>query len=73
MAPHIYRSAYGDAAHADWARRIAAWINDGRNVHVYFNNTMKGAAPADAARLIDLLARTRASQPSPVHEYGEAR
>jgi uncharacterized protein YecE (DUF72 family) len=44
------RPAYGDAALATWARRLAAdWSSD-EDVYVYFNNDHRAAAPRDAAR-----------------------
>jgi uncharacterized protein YecE (DUF72 family) len=38
-----------------WARQIAAWKRDGRDVYVYFDNDQKSAAPADAAKLQRML------------------
>lgn len=46
-----YKGHYSDAALRRWARRIAAWSRDGRDVYVYFDNDHKSAAPADAFRL----------------------
>ncbi len=51
-----YRSPYGDAALAEWADRVREWAAEGREVHVYFDNTDEGAAPLDAGRLRALLA-----------------
>lgn len=47
----LYRSAYRPEEIDAWARRIAAWRAEGRTVHVYFDNTMEGAAPRNAAEL----------------------
>jgi uncharacterized protein YecE (DUF72 family) len=72
----LYASGYAGTALDDWARRVMAWATgkepadaeriDGharsraRDVFVYFDNTMKIRAPADArsleARIRDLLA-----------------
>src|SRR5689334_13751783 len=44
------RPAYGDAALASWARRLAAHWTPDEDVYVYFNNDHRAAAPRDAAR-----------------------
>lgn len=51
-----YVTEYGDAGLAPWAERVHAWAAEGRDVHVYFDNTAAGAAPRDALRLIDMTA-----------------
>lgn len=51
----LYRSRYEDEALAAWADRIEAWIEDGRDVYVYFDNTALGNAPKDAIRLRGML------------------
>lgn len=58
--PETYKSAYGEAALEGWAKRVRTWLSEGLEVHVYFDNTMQGAAPKDAARLCDLVARNEA-------------
>jgi uncharacterized protein YecE (DUF72 family) len=50
-----YVSAYGRRALAQWARRARQWLSEGREVHVYFDNTDAGHAVRDAAALRDLL------------------
>ncbi|MFQ6023405.1 MAG: DUF72 domain-containing protein [Acidiferrobacterales bacterium] len=52
-----YASAYSAASLKNWARRIRAWLKEGRGVHVYFDNDAEGAAPSDALRLIHLVDR----------------
>lgn len=54
--PKTYSSAYDEAALEDWARRVRDWRSQGREVHVYFDNTAAQAAPEDAQKLIALLA-----------------
>src|SRR4051812_25525533 len=44
------RPAYGDAALATWARRLAERWSPDEDVYVYFNNDHRAAAPRDAAR-----------------------
>jgi uncharacterized protein YecE (DUF72 family) len=51
-----YGGAYGDAGARALARRARAWMREGRDVHVYFNNTA-GEAIEDALRLQRLLRR----------------
>lgn len=53
-AERTYHSAYGEAGLRDWAGRTLAWLAEGRNVQVYFDNTDQGHAAADAARFLDL-------------------
>jgi uncharacterized protein YecE (DUF72 family) len=50
-----YSSAYGRRALTQWARRARQWLAEGREVHVYFDNTDAGHAVADAAILARLL------------------
>lgn len=50
-----YFSSYGKEELLSWAEKIKAWKNEGRNVYVYFNNDVSGAAPRDAALLQSLL------------------
>ena len=51
-----YAGSYGDAALAGWARRIEAWLAEGRDVYCYFDNDQKAYAAADALRLKEKLA-----------------
>jgi uncharacterized protein YecE (DUF72 family) len=50
-----YVSAYGRQGLAPWAERARAWLDQGRTVHVYFDNTDGGAAVADGLDLIEML------------------
>ncbi|WP_264674650.1 DUF72 domain-containing protein [Nocardioides lijunqiniae] len=52
----LYTSGYSDAALDAWAEKCRRWAADGEDVHVYFDNDVKGFAPHDAVRL---LARVR--------------
>lgn len=47
-----YHGSYSDAALAKWAKSIAEWRKEGRDVWCFFDNDMKSAAPADAERLL---------------------
>lgn len=51
----LYASGYSDAALDAWADRCRAWMADGEDVFVYFDNDAKGFAPHDAVRLLDRL------------------
>jgi uncharacterized protein YecE (DUF72 family) len=51
----LYASGYTDRSLEAWAGRCRAWASAGQDVHVYFDNDMKGYAPHDAMRLIERL------------------
>lgn len=53
--PHCYLSPYPRAEIESWAARARAWQAEGRDVYVYFDNTMEGAAAEDA-RMFQALA-----------------
>ena len=50
-----YASRYGADGLEPWAERARGWLAEGREVHVYFDNDMEGAAPDDALRLMEML------------------
>lgn len=50
-----YASAYRADALRRWAGRIRGWLDEGRDVHAYFDNDAEGAAPGDALRLLELI------------------
>jgi uncharacterized protein YecE (DUF72 family) len=50
-----YHGSYTDAVLKDWARAIRGWRSEGREVWCFFDNDVKSAAPADAARLLGLV------------------
>lgn len=60
-----YASAYGARALAAWARRIRGWLGEGRDVHVYFDNTAYGHAVTDALALRRLIDNRRAPSAPP--------
>jgi uncharacterized protein YecE (DUF72 family) len=51
-----YQGSYSDQALQTWAKRIAGWANDGRDVYCYFDNDDRAFAPKNALRLKELLA-----------------
>jgi uncharacterized protein YecE (DUF72 family) len=53
--PRTYYSRYDDATLARWAGRARGWADEGREVHLYFDNDAAGHAPYDALRLIAML------------------
>lgn len=54
-AEELYSSGYTAEALDSWTRDIAAWMQNGRDVYVYFDNDMKVRAPFDAMSLADRL------------------
>lgn len=54
---HAMTYASGYSAHElrSWARRVRRWLNEGRDVHLYFDNDAFGRAPVDAQRLIGMV------------------
>lgn len=52
-----YRDHYSPQTLAAWSRRIAKWRRRGHSIFMYFDNDQKAAAPRDAQRLIESLAR----------------
>lgn len=59
----LYVSAYSDAALRRWAAKIRTLTARGRDTYVYFDNTANAAAPQDAERLSELLARESVAAP----------
>lgn len=54
--PHgRYRGAYDEAALRQWADRISAWTQSGRDAYCYFDNDDSGFAVHNAIRLQELL------------------
>jgi len=58
--PETYKSAYGKAELEEWAKRARGWLAQGLDVHVYFDNTMTGAAHKGAALLRELVTAEQA-------------
>ena len=56
-----YQGSYDDTTLRDWARRIAGWRRQDRDVFCFFDNDQKSAAPKDARRLSDLVGGKRKS------------
>ena len=52
---HLYVGSYSDADLQWWAERVREWQADGRDVFVYFNNTIEGNAVRNADTLRHLL------------------
>ena len=48
----LYASGYTDASLDRWAATCRGWLDEGHDVHVYFDNDAKGHAPHDAVRLV---------------------
>jgi MYXO-CTERM domain-containing protein len=59
-----YASSYGPVALRRWSSKCRKWMGEGRDVHVYFDNTAGGNAPANALALLGMVglgARRRSS------------
>ncbi len=54
-----YASNYPRNSLERWAGRIRQWLNEGRDVHVYFDNDARGCAPWNALSLAEILGFTR--------------
>jgi uncharacterized protein YecE (DUF72 family) len=50
-----YASAYSRVHLQRWAARVRRWSDEGRLVHLYFDNDAEGAAPRDALRLLQMM------------------
>ncbi len=59
-----YASGYADRALKAWATRCRRWLDEGREVHVYFDNDALARAPIDAMRLLHLLGGQAQRAPS---------
>lgn len=51
----LYLSAYNVTELRDWADRARGWLDEGRNVHIYFDNDGQGHAPVNAMQLLEIL------------------
>lgn len=58
-----YASSYSAEELTAWADRIAAWLEQGKHVHVYFNNDAEAAAPFNALSLQTLLQKQQDFKP----------
>jgi uncharacterized protein YecE (DUF72 family) len=54
-----YASNYEQCQLKEWAERTRKWLQEGRDVHVYFDNDAKGFAPWNALTLMELLGLAR--------------
>jgi uncharacterized protein YecE (DUF72 family) len=57
----LYASGYTDDSLDRWAETCRGWLDEGHDVHVYFDNDAKGHAPHDAVRLVRRLGLTTAA------------
>lgn len=51
--PQTYASSYSETGLTLWAGKIAEWLQQGKSVHVYFDNDAACAAPFNAQVLIN--------------------
>ncbi|HZH99312.1 MAG TPA: DUF72 domain-containing protein [Fimbriimonadaceae bacterium] len=52
---YTYWSNYSEADLSWWADRVRLWLEEGREVHVYFDNDANSHAPYNAERLLALV------------------
>jgi uncharacterized protein YecE (DUF72 family) len=57
-----YDGSYSDEVLAQWASRCGLWLEQGKEVFVYFDNDMHGYAPVNAATLQHMMAGTAGLQ-----------
>ncbi len=50
-----YRGCYSEKQLKDLAKKIKKWLNQGKDVYVYFNNDIEGYAPQNALQLKKLI------------------
>jgi uncharacterized protein YecE (DUF72 family) len=50
-----YASSYSRASLRRWAAHTQAWLREGRDVHIYFDNDAEGHAVTNARTLLDML------------------
>lgn len=50
-----YASSYSTGELEQWAKRLRDWLQEGCDVHVYFDNDALGAAPKNAQELMGLV------------------
>lgn len=55
----LYASKYTPEQLKSWAIRIQRWLNEEKNVHVYFDNDSHGHAPYDALALLDMVKKRK--------------
>lgn len=65
-----YVSSYDPASLDAWARRIRGWLDERRQVHVYFDNSAAGAAPRDALRLLERMGMAATAGPCQADRSG---
>lgn len=51
----LYVGSYDGRTLRGWAKRLAGWAAEGRDVWAYFDNDIKAAAPGDAQRLREMV------------------
>lgn len=55
--PQTYASEYGARGLRPWVERVERWLAEDRDVYVFFDNDIGGAAPRDAVLLRQLVDR----------------
>jgi uncharacterized protein YecE (DUF72 family) len=50
-----YASSYSKPALRKWATRVRGWLDENRDVHLYFDNDAEGEAPKNTLTLLELV------------------
>ncbi len=51
----LYKSKYSEEEIRQWGKKIKTWLDEGKDVFVFFDNTGSGAAPYNAMYLKEIL------------------
>jgi uncharacterized protein YecE (DUF72 family) len=57
--PRTYADSYSPTALGGWAKKVRQWSEEGKEVFVFFDNDIEGAAPENARSLIELVGSPR--------------
>jgi len=57
--PRTYADSYSNHELAQWAKKIETWLDEKREVYVFFDNDIEGAAPQNALTLLNKIQSPR--------------
>jgi len=50
-----YASSYSKPALRNWATRVRGWLDENRDVYLYFDNDAEGEAPKNTLTMLELV------------------